>query len=183
MIKKSVVFLFAVLLIASFVSAVDHKFVGVGTCKMCHKGAAKGGQFEIWEKTKHAGAFESLKSEAALKVAKDRGLKTPPSETAECLKCHVTAVDAAAGLVDAKFDRTQGVQCESCHGAGGDYKAIATMKDEAKAIENGLAKISVKDGSAEAQCKKCHNSESPFFKGFNMSEMWAKIQHPLPAAK
>jgi hypothetical protein len=26
-------------------------------------------------------------------------------------------------------------------------------------------------------CEKCHNSESPTFKGFKMAEMWAKIEH------
>jgi hypothetical protein len=26
-------------------------------------------------------------------------------------------------------------------------------------------------------CEKCHNAESPTFKGFKMAEAWAKIEH------
>lgn len=168
----------AVLSMAVAAQAVDHKFIGAGACKMCHKS-----QFDVWTATPHAKAMETLKGEAATKAATAKGLKVPASEAPECLKCHQTAFGADAALLDAKFDKNLGVQCESCHGAGGDFKAIATMKDHAKAIAAGLNPIAVADGTAEKFCVKCHNSESPTFKGFKFAEYWDKIKHPKPAAK
>jgi excinuclease UvrABC ATPase subunit len=150
---------------------------------MCHKGAAKGSQFETWEASKHAKAMEILKSEAATKIATQKGLKVAASEAAECAKCHSTGHGADASLFDAKFDKNMGVQCEACHGAGNDYKAMAVMKDRAKSIAAGMNPIAVADGTAEKHCVKCHNSESPTFKGFNFKESWEKIKHPKPAAK
>lgn len=159
----------------------DHMYAGVNTCKMCHKGDAKGKQFEIWEASKHAKAFETLKTPEAEKVAKDKGLKVPASEAPECLKCHVAGADAPASAFDAKFDKTMGVQCEACHGPGSDYKAMTAMKDRKAAIAAGMNPILAADGTAEKQCVKCHNQESPFFKGFKFADAWPKIQHPAPA--
>ena len=48
------------------------------------------------------------------------------------------------------------------------------MKDSAKAKANGLI------SPTEAVCKKCHNSESPNFKGFDFAKYKAKITHPKP---
>jgi hypothetical protein len=172
----SLVFVF----LAACLYAADHKYVGVATCKMCHKGEAKGSQYEIWETSKHAKAIDGLKTSQALEIAKAKGLKVPPSEAPECLKCHTAGFGSDASLFDAKFDVSMGVQCEACHGAGGDYKAIGTMKDRQKAIENGLNPILVSDGTAAKHCQKCHNQESPVFKGFNFDEYWAKIKHPRP---
>ncbi len=163
---------------AAVFAADQHKFVGVATCKMCHKA-----QFDVWVTTKHSKAMETLKSEAAAKFAKDKGLTKPAAESDECLKCHETGHGTDAALLDPKFDKSQGVQCEACHGAGGDYKAMATMKDKAKAVAAGLNPIAVADGSAEKLCVKCHNAESPTFKGFKFQEYWDKIKHPKPAAK
>lgn len=178
--KLTILVSLAFVFLAVDLYAADHKYVGVTTCKMCHKGEAKGSQFDIWEASKHAKAIDGLKTDKALEIAKTKGLTVPPSEAPECLKCHTTGSDADASLFDAKFDKAMGVQCEACHGAGGDYKAIAIMKDRQKAIDNGLNPILVSDGTAVKKCQKCHNEESPVFKGFNFDEYWAKIKHPRP---
>lgn len=178
---KKILFVFvavALLALALGAQAADHKYVGVATCKMCHKA-----QFDVWTTTLHSKAMETLKTEAATKIGTAKGLKVPASEAPECVKCHMTGAGAAAALLDAKFDKNLGVQCESCHGAGGDYKAIVTMKDHAKSVAAGLNQLSVADGTAEKMCVKCHNSESPTFKGFNFKESWEKIKHTKPAAK
>jgi hypothetical protein len=107
-------------------------------------------------------------------------LKTPAYEASECLKCHVTEYGVDASLLDAKYVANMGVQCESCHGAGSDYKKMSIMKDRAKAIENGLHDISASDGTAEKLCVTCHNEESPTFEAFNFDEMWKKIAHDIP---
>jgi hypothetical protein len=43
-----------------------------------------------------------------------------------------------------------GPDCEGCHGNGGDYWPMAIMKDEQKAIANGLVHPTL------AICVKCH---------------------------
>jgi len=166
------------LLLGTFLNGETHHFIGIAGCKQCHKGAAQGNQFEIWEQTNHAKAFETLKSEAAAKIAKEKGLKASASEASECLECHVTGAGADPILFESTFDRTQGVQCESCHGAGYDYRGMLLMKDYDVAISKGLNPIKVADGSAEKLCRTCHNEKNPTFKGFNFDSAWHEIEHP-----
>ena len=47
-----------------------------------------------------------------------------------------TNVDKA--LLGEKFKIEDGVQCETCHGAGSNYKSLKVMKNEKDAIANGL---------------------------------------------
>jgi len=153
-----------------------NKYVGVKACSMCHKADAKGNQFKIWSESKHAKAFTALTSDAAAKIAKEKGLKKPASESPECLDCHSGKVDAK--LAEKSFDPKDGVQCEACHGAGSAYKSMSVMKDKAKAIAAGLTEF--KDEAAiEKYCKTCHNEKSPTFKEFKFKEMWGKVKHPL----
>jgi hypothetical protein len=153
-----------------------NKFVGVKACSMCHKSDAKGNQFKIWSESKHSKAFVSLSSDAAAKIAKEKGLKKPASESPECLDCHTGKVDMR--LADKSFDPKDGVQCEACHGAGSAYKAMPVMKDKAKAIAAGLNEFK-DDAAIEKYCKTCHNEKSPTFKEFKFKEMWAKVKHPI----
>ncbi len=51
------------------------------------------------------------------------------------------------------------------------------MKNKEKAIAKGLI---IPD---EKVCRKCHNKESPNFKGFDFKTYAAKIAHPIPKAK
>jgi hypothetical protein len=79
-------------------------------------------------------------------------------------------------LIGEKFKVEDGVQCETCHGAGSNYKSLKVMKNRQDAIANGL----MVHESNEKYCKSCHNSESPTFKEFKFAEMWDKIKHPTP---
>ncbi len=154
----------------------QNKYVGVNACAPCHKAEKTGNQFGIWQKTKHAKAFESLSSEKAKSIAKAKGLKTAPAESPECLQCHVTTTDTK--LTAATFNAKDGVQCEACHGPGSAYKSMGIMKDKAKAIAAGLTDF--KDqATIEAKCKTCHNDKSPTFKGFEFKKMWDQIKHPV----
>jgi len=152
----------------------EYKYVGVSKCKMCHKGDAKGKQFEIWSDSKHSKAFQNLGTEAADKIAKDKGFTTPAKETPACIKCHVLGKDINPAELEDSFDKNDGVQCETCHGAGSGYKSKMTPK--ANAIENGMNALT----DIEAFCKGCHNSDSPTFREFNFNDMWAKIKHTKP---
>ncbi|MBL8006634.1 MAG: cytochrome C554 [Ignavibacteria bacterium] len=154
------------------------KYVGVNTCVgACHKTEAQGKQLDIWKESKHSKAFEVLQTPEADKIATEKGFTTPAAETKECLKCHVLGKEMDESEFETSFDKTQGVQCETCHGAGSEYKKLSIMKDKDKAVASGLVIHTEK----EAFCTHCHNSESPTFKEFKYDEMWEKIKHPIPA--
>ena len=157
-------------------TAATHSFVGVATCGMCHKSDKQGNQLKIWEGSMHSKAYEALKTEKADKIAKDKGFSTPAVKTEACLKCHTSGYNLAAEFKGAKFKVEDGVQCETCHGAGSDYKNIKVMKDKQLAIKNGLEM----HDNTEEFCKSCHNPESPTFVEFNFKESWDKIKHPIP---
>ena len=154
----------------------DHKYVGTKLCAMCHKSETAGKQFVIWEGSKHAQAFNTLTTADADKIAKEKGFTTKAAETEQCLKCHATGYNVDASLLTDKFNISDGVQCETCHGPGSEYKSKKIMEDKKLAVENGLK---IYD-NIEELCVKCHNEESPSFKGFNFKEMWAKIEHSVP---
>lgn len=148
------------------------KYVGAEKCAgACHKTESQGNQLEIWKGSKHAGAFKNLDTPEADKIAKDKGFTTPAKETPACLKCHTVQADAS--LFTETFNIQDGVQCETCHGAGSEYKSMSIMKDKQKSIENGLIIHTEK----EAFCTQCHNAESPTFKGFDYATYWEKIKH------
>ena len=152
----------------------EHQYVGVKKCSMCHKSEAKGDQFGKWQASPHSKAFEVLAGEKALAVAKEKGLKTAPQESPECLKCHVTGHGKPAEAFAATFVKEDGVGCESCHGPGSDYMAMKVMKDPAAAKAAGLWTPDAKT------CTACHNEESPTFKGFDFEKYAAKVAHPNP---
>lgn len=152
------------------------KYVGVSKCVTCHKTDAQGKQQSIWENSKHSKAWKTLETPEADKIAADKGFSTPAKETPQCIKCHVLGKDINPAELEDSFDKTQGVQCESCHGPGSEYKAMSIMKDKQKSIENGLTV----HANNESDCTGCHNAESPTFKGFNYEEAWAQIKHTKP---
>lgn len=151
-----------------------HKYVGVKKCSMCHKSEAKGNQYGQWLSTSHAKAYERLASPEALETAKKAGVSGNPQEAPQCVKCHVTGYGLDAGLFDTGFLKSDGVQCEACHGAGSEYLSLSVMKDREKAIGAGLIM------PTKELCVKCHNPESPSYKEFNFDESFKKIAHPRP---
>lgn len=156
-----------------------HSFVGVQVCATCHKTEKQGMQLDVWQKSKHSQAFKTLQTEKANAIAKEKGFTTPAAETDACLKCHVSGYNVEAAMHGEKFKMEDGVQCETCHGAGSDYKALKIMKSHEESVANGMTDI--KD--METFCKSCHNPESPTFKEKNVAEMWKQIEHPVPEKK
>ncbi|UCH85778.1 MAG: cytochrome C554 [Candidatus Latescibacterota bacterium] len=152
-------------------------FIGASKCKTCHKTEAQGQQYVLWEKAAHSKAYETLAGESAKAIAKERGIEDPQT-AAECLKCHVTAYGVDKKFLGEKYAITDGVGCESCHGAGGDYSKMKTMKaitsGETEPASVGLVIPN------EKTCVGCHNEESPTFKEFDFEKMVAKIAHPIP---
>ncbi len=180
MLKKMflpVLFSFAVVM--SINAQNKNSFIGADACGMCHKTEKQGKQLDIWKQSKHSQAFKTLQTEKANEIAKGLGHTTPAAETQACLKCHVSGHDVDKSLLGAKFKMEDGVQCETCHGAGSGYKDMKVMKSREESIAKGL----IVHEKLENFCVSCHNSESPTFKEINITEAWDKIKHSVPETK
>jgi hypothetical protein len=174
-----------VLLLSLTVYADEPHYVGAGKCKICHNKKSEVQQFDIWKDSKHSHAYETLASDQAKVFATEAGIETDPQQTAECLECHVTGLGLDSTMFAESFSIEDGVQCESCHGPGSEYKAVSIMsaskykkqrdKQHELAVEAGLV---IPD---EETCKACHNERSPAFKGFDFAEYYAKIKHEYAA--
>jgi hypothetical protein len=160
----------AMLAVVSAPAAAEHEYIGSGGCKMCHKKEKTGNQYGLWSESKHAKAYETLASDKATEIAGGNA-----QEKAECLKCHTTAAGVDASLLGKKYKVEDGVGCESCHGAGKDYKKKKIMENQADAIAAGLVI------PTEATCTVCHNEESPTFESFDYEARSAEIAHPNPS--
>lgn len=164
----------------------QHAYVGIKKCKTCHAKELYGDQVSPWREGKHSKAYESLGSKKALQYARDRGIGGSPQEAGDCLKCHVTGHDVDARLIKFELDREDGIQCESCHGPGADYRKRSTMSDRDEAMRNGMVLQS------EEVCVTCHNDESPAWNskrytradgnhsGFDYEQAKEAIAHPIP---
>lgn len=177
--KKLVLIAISIMLVALTTNAQEFNYIGVKKCSMCHKSEKQGSQLTIWESSAHSKAYKTLQSAEADKIAKEKGYDTKAAETEACLKCHVTGSNLDAARMEKGFDMADGVQCETCHGAGSEYKSMKTMKDRAAAVKAGL-KVYESDQDIETLCKSCHNAESPTYKEFKFAEMYEKIKHNIP---
>jgi len=163
----------------------ERKFVGHKKCRTCHKKEGIGNQYGIWLDSRHAKAYETLATDKAREWAAEAGVDDPQTDD-RCVKCHSTAHGVPDDMVSKKFDRTAGVQCESCHGAGKDYRKKKIMIDRDKAIEKGLVL------PTPAVCTECHNDDSPAWDaqrytladgskaGFDYEQAVKTIAHPVP---
>ena len=178
--KNLVVVILALLLVVLSTNAQDFNYIGVKKCTICHKSEKQGEQLGIWEKSQHSKAYQTLQTAEADKIAKEAGYETKAVETDACLKCHATGYDLAADKLGKGFKIEDGVQCETCHGPGSEYKSMKTMKDRDAAVKAGLV-VFADEAAIETQCKTCHNEESPTYKEFKFAEMYEKIKHNIPS--
>lgn len=176
-----------VLLLSFTGSALAFDYVGSNKCKMCHKKEEKGNQWGSWKNGPHAKSYETLLTDESKAIATKKGLKVPPEQAPECLKCHVTGWEAGGYTLtpgdDAKAikknENLKNVTCEACHGPGSKFKSSKTMKavwaGETKPEEVGLTWVPQED-----RCVQCHNEESPTYKPFKYEERIKKVAHPYP---
>ena len=163
-------------------------YVGVKSCKMCHKKDDGGNQFGKWEATSHAKAFEVLGTPKAKEAGAKAGV-ADPQQSGKCLQCHSTAYDFTETKQTDTIPVEEGVSCESCHGAGKNYKSKEMMKNREECVKNGMIY------PANKNCTKCHNEKSPSWNpekyttkdgkkvGFDPEQAYEKIKHPDPLVK
>jgi len=153
------------------------KYVGVAKCKMCHKKAETGDQYDVWMKSGHAKAFATLATDKAKSEATKQGIADPQKDP-KCLKCHTTAA-AVADPATEKVTMEEGVSCESCHGAGSGYYKMKAMQDiSAGKVDGKTVGLTL---PTKETCVKCHTQEgNAFFKPFVFEERVKLIAHPDP---
>ncbi len=173
----------------------QNQYVGVKACAPCHEA-----HFQAWERSRHAGALRSLAKRDPAEEARQveglwivrmgrgdkYGLPVPPAEFPHCLICHATAASADSRLVAGSLDRTDGVQCESCHGPGSAHAKVETLKRSGKPIpaEEVAAALEVakavtlrrfaSEKEIEALCTKCHDGMCG---DFDFRKAWPAVRH------
>ncbi len=157
--------------VAAADSAVDaiaaHKHLGVAACgnSVCH-GAAQPfkdsnvlqNEFAVWQEfDPHSKTFTTLSSPAAKSIAAKLGIGDPAAAKV-CLDCHVD--NQPANLRGERFQLTDGVGCEACH--GGAELWLGTHADRKATHAGNLAKgmYATDDPVKRAQlCLSCHVGE------------------------
>jgi len=180
--------LFAVIIVLSFgfialrfsddtYDKKQYGYLGVEACtKACHNKEKDGNQLQIWKDSKHALAYKTLQTPEADSVAKSLGYKQPAVKIENCLRCHASGYDAEPSLVAERFKIEDGIQCETCHGAGAGYRAVHQKKEKDKSAAMGMVLYE----NIEEFCKTCHNAESPTYVELDFASNWEKIKHDVP---
>ena len=161
---------------ASTPSEESH-FLGAAACGSCHRGPEMGYQFSRWRYGVHSHAYATLATERGYEIAEEMGVIGDPQASDACLECHTTGAELADGHFAPGFDRSDGVQCESCHGAGSAYASSEVMMSSGGQHGPGLSNI------GEESCLKCHGDAHGI--PYDHAAALEKIAHPmhLPEAK
>ena len=145
-------------------------YVGAGKCKECHRTNSQGRQYPIWESSKHAQAYKSVKEETD-KQAAASGITPAPEPSPECLKCHAPQAEKAPELA------AEGVTCEVCHGPGSNFKKLNVMMNHDESVKNGLVAYASAD-AVKTFCLTCHVNVHG--KTFDFAAAWELVKHPKP---
>jgi len=129
-------------------------YVGVRVCTDCHDRSKDATHLSSrWRVSKHAHAFAVLWSPESLEIARLSGIRQEPQEAAACLGCHATGYEAEAWEKEDTFFLEDGIQCETCHGAGSEYigpNVMGDLMERGKAARYGLRIPTERD------CLVCH---------------------------
>jgi len=169
--RKSRFFAVILLLAGSFSSQADaiskieaYSHLGVASCatSVCHGKLSEQpdenvwlNEYRIWSSDdRHSRAYQTLLSEESKQIAAKLGL--PNARGAKiCLNCH--ADNIVAGKRGRKFQITDGIGCEACH--GGAEKWIESHAEPAATHQDNLARgmYPTEDAQARAElCLSCH---------------------------
>lgn len=104
-------------------------YVGASRCASCHSA-----EYAQWKTTAHASAYKTLL---------DRHRQVQP----RCVSCHVVGYGESTGYRFGDKEEPLGnVQCEVCHGPGGEHVADPARSNIARAVPEQI-------------CLPCHNEE------------------------
>lgn len=106
------------------VTATTHLGVAACASPLCHGAVAESrtarvrlDEYRIWlQKDRHARAYQVLLDDRSKRIAENLGIGAPQGE-ALCLNCHATNVPADKR--GPRFQISNGVTCEACHGGAG----------------------------------------------------------------
>ena len=144
MIKRSLVILFFAIVFntANAESLLPNKVknmsLGSSTCasSLCHGSISTWkdavvlqNEYTTWMKLdSHSKAYEVLLNKDSIKIAKNLGLKEPAHKADVCLDCH--AHNVPLKLRGEKFDISEGVSCEGCHGGAEHFISSHTIRNK-----------------------------------------------------
>lgn len=141
-----------------------HKHLGSASCaaSLCHGSSEPrpdtvimGNEFTVWQELDpHQFAFDILKQPLSRKIAQNLGLGDP-TRADVCLDCH--GENPPPAMRGAKFQVSDGVGCESCHGGSEHWIASHTREGGSRAedIANGM--YPTQEPVARAKlCLSCH---------------------------
>ncbi len=120
-------------------------------------------EYRIWRSQDyHSRAYRTLLSEQSKEIAAKLGM--PGALDEACLNCHTTNVPKAQQAPGSRFQISDGVTCEACHGAAERW--IDTHDDKgtthAQNLRNGM--YPTEDPTARARlCLDCHMGSSSRF--------------------
>ena len=162
--------LIVMLLLALPVIAED-RHMGVATCasSVCHGSTTErsGGRIlqneyvTWWQQDPHARAYQTLLSDASRRMANKLGIG-PAHEAPACLACHADAVPEAQR--GPRFQLSDGVGCEACHGGAERWLSSHTEKDATHEdnLRRGLTALPRIEVRA-AVCGACHVGDGERF--------------------
>jgi hypothetical protein len=134
---------------AAAAKAAGADYVGINKCRMCHLK-----EYKSWQETKHANALAALKTAPDTTVAAMASklhveLKGKPSESDDCVICHVTGFHLPGGYPAADSAKTAAVTnvtCEACHGPGSKHVSAPLAEKKKLINRNVTANL----------CTQCH---------------------------
>jgi len=159
--KQPITYILAIIAMFAFFtgSVVAQTFEGRSKCSSCHKSQAKS-----WRDTAHAKAMQSLRPGTREEAKVKAGLDPEKDYTKDpdCVGCHVDGYEQRGGY-EIKRPKRQlaAVGCESCHGAGRDYrgehrKGGQAFERNGTTTERSRLASRGQDYEFEEACKACH---------------------------
>ena len=156
--------LFGLCLSTAASANAQNKYMGSATCASsnCHGSVSpkqatnvRQNEYSIWYRNgAHAQAYEVLKNKDSKIIAGHLGIKDASSAPL-CLKCHSTYVPES--MRSSRFRLSDGVGCESCHGAAEKYLKPHTARNSTHSENVRLGLIDLVSLKVRAKvCLECH---------------------------
>jgi hypothetical protein len=154
----------------------SHQHLGPASCasSACHgrvspERAAKVrlDEYRIWSREdRHARAYQTLLTDESKAMARRLGIG-PAHEAKVCLDCHADNVPPEQR--GERFQLSDGVGCEACHGGAGDWIASHAVAGATHAdnLERGLMPLSSIEQRAQL-CLSCHFGTAEKFAGHDL---------------